>query len=433
MKKNIKKLVSLLGAFLIIFLLAACSAETGKDSSSAESTPDAESATETASASDYEFSSFEDAVKSAKGKTVSFYGFGGSEKANLWVDEVVAPAMKEKYDITVNRVPMNIEDIMNKLLTEKEAGDTEGDIDVIWINGENFFTAKQADLLYGPIQDKVPSFEALMDVDGAHALYDFGVEIDGYEVPYGTAQITFVGNSETFANDFPTNTAELLAYAKANPGKLTYTAPPEFTGSAFVRNIIADIVGFDAINDAAADKEALYEVIKPGLDYLNEIKPYLWQEGQTYPATTAELDQMFAAGQIDMTYSYSATHAAQKRFDKEFPATAEAFLFDNGTISNQSYLAIAGNSTAKDAALLLVNEMAGEEAQLKKAEAKYGFAIPPFDSAKLSDEANAQLASIYKEAGVPSLDELNEKQIPEVQAEKVPIIEELWEEYVLNE
>lgn len=433
--KKIKKLVSLLGALLVFLLLAACSSGTGNDSSNDESISDEETAAKDAEGTtgDYEFTSFEDAVESAKGKTVSFYGFGGSEKANLWVDEVVAPAMEAKYDIKVKRVPMNIEDIMNKLLTEKEAGSSEGDIDVIWINGENFFTAKQADLLYGPIQDKVPSFEELMAVDGPNSLYDFGVEIEGYEVPYGTAQLTFVGNTDAFKEGFPTSAAGLMTYAQANPGRITYTALPEFTGSAFVRNIIVDIVGFEALNAAPAEKEALYQVIKPGLDYLNAIEPYLWQEGKAYPATTAELDQMFADGQIDMTYSYSQMHAAQKRTDNEFPETAESFLFDNGTISNQSYLAIAGNSSVKDAALVLINEMTSEEAQLQKAQPKYGFALPPFDSGKMSAETNNQLAAIYKNQGVLSVEELQSKQIPEIQAEKIPIIEELWQEHVLHD
>lgn len=154
------------------------------------------------------------AIKSSKGKTVTFYGFGGDEKANLWVDQVVTPAMKKKYDITVKRVPMDIDDILNKLTTEKEAGNNKGDIDVVWINGENFYTAKQANLLYGPIANKVPSFNQLMAVNGHSSKYDFGVKINGYEVPYGNAQLVFGGDKTKFPEGFPTSSAKLLAYAK---------------------------------------------------------------------------------------------------------------------------------------------------------------------------------------------------------------------------
>ena len=410
-----KWLISLLSVGML-FSLSACKTDDTKEAKTEDS-----------------ISSFSDAVKQSKGETVTFYGFGGDEKANAWVDEVVTPAMKEKYDITVKRVPMDIDQILNKLTTEKEAGTKEGDIDVMWINGENFYTAKQAKLLYGPITEKVESFEKLMDVDGHNSTYDFGVKIDGYEVPYGSAQLVFAGDKERFKDGFPTDTQALLEYAKANPGKITYTAPPEFTGSAFVRNVICDIVGYDKVEEAKANKEDLYKVIKPGLDYLNEIKPYLWQEGKTYPTTTAELDQMFSAGQIDMSYSYSQMHVAEKRSDNEFKATTESFLFDKGTIANQSYLAIANTSKVKAGALVLINEMTSESAQLKKAEVKYGYSIPPFDSEKLSDKTNQKLTDLYKNQGVLSLEEMQEKQIPEVQAEKIPMIEALWKEHVLHE
>ncbi|MBP1042193.1 ABC transporter substrate-binding protein [Vagococcus sp. BWB3-3] len=377
--------------------------------------------------------SFAEAEQTAKGKTVSFYGFGGSEKANQWVDEVIAPKMKEKYDIKLKRVPMDINDILTKLLNEKEAQAETGDIDVIWINGENFYTAKQANLLYGPVTERVPNVEKLMAVDSHEFNYDFGVEIEGYEVPYGTAQLVFVGDQANFSKGFPKSAQALLAYAKENPGKLTYTAPPEFTGSAFVRNIICEVIGFEALNQAPAEKEALHQVIMPGLDYLNELKPFLWQKGATYPATTAELDQLFAANQVHLTYSYSQMHVAEKRQDQEFKESVESFVFDQGTITNQNYLAIAANSAAKDAAIVLINEMISEEAQLAKASAKYGFSIPPFEADKLSAESVLTLASLYDNQGVLSLEELQAKQLPEVAAEKISLIEELWKEYVLHE
>lgn len=377
--------------------------------------------------------SFAEAEQTAKGKTVSFYGFGGSEKANQWVDEVIAPKMKEKYDIKLKRVPMDINDILTKLLNEKEAQAETGDIDVIWINGENFYTAKQANLLYGPVTERVPNVEKLMAVDSHEFNYDFGVEIEGYEVPYGTAQLVFAGDQANFSKGFPKSAQALLAYAKENPGKLTYTAPPEFTGSAFVRNIICEVIGFEALNQAPAEKEALHQVIKPGLDYLNELKPFLWQKGATYPATTAELDQLFAANQVHLTYSYSQMHVAEKRQDQEFKESVESFVFDQGTITNQNYLAIAANSAGKDAAIVLINEMISEEAQLAKASAKYGFSIPPFEADKLSAESVLTLASLYDNQGVLSLEELQAKQLPEVAAEKISLIEELWKEYVLHE
>ena len=63
--------------------------------------------------------SYDEILKNAKGTTVNFYGYGGNEVMNKWFDTYVIPQMKEKYDIKVKRVGMNIDDIMNKLLSEK--------------------------------------------------------------------------------------------------------------------------------------------------------------------------------------------------------------------------------------------------------------------------------------------------------------------------
>lgn len=65
--------------------------------------------------------SFEELVEQAKGSTVSFYGWGGDELINNWIDTVFAPQMKEKYDITIDRVPMDIDQILNKLSSEVQA------------------------------------------------------------------------------------------------------------------------------------------------------------------------------------------------------------------------------------------------------------------------------------------------------------------------
>ncbi|OAA91634.1 extracellular solute-binding protein [Clostridium ljungdahlii] len=71
--------------------------------------------------------------------------------------------LKDKYDITLKRVPMNIEDILNKLIGDKQANNKKGTVDVVWINEENFYTAKQAGILYGPFAEKLPNFNKYID------------------------------------------------------------------------------------------------------------------------------------------------------------------------------------------------------------------------------------------------------------------------------
>lgn len=134
-----KKLLAICLVLLMVFTFAACG-------------PDKENGVSA------ELTSYEEALEAAKGTTVTFYGWGGDEVLNKWIDQSLAKTLKDEYDITLERVPMNIEDILAQLSDEKQAGEEKGSIDMIWINGENFYSAKDNGLLYGPIHQPAPEY-----------------------------------------------------------------------------------------------------------------------------------------------------------------------------------------------------------------------------------------------------------------------------------
>ena len=114
---------------------------------------------------------------------MTFYGWGGDENRNSWLNTTVAQHLKDNYDITLEVVGMNIDDILAKLSGEKQAGAATGSIDMIWINGENFYSAKDNGLLYGPFTSQLPNMEAYIDLNDPETLNDFCMPIEGYEAP----------------------------------------------------------------------------------------------------------------------------------------------------------------------------------------------------------------------------------------------------------
>jgi putative spermidine/putrescine transport system substrate-binding protein len=122
----------------------------------------------------------------AKEQTVNLYMWGGSDSINKYIDEWVAPRLKEQADVTLKRVPMNdTKDIINKLLTEKQASKQQGTIDIMWINGENFKTSKESDLLFGSFSSKLPNAKDYVDMDSPDIANDFGLPTEGMEAPWG--------------------------------------------------------------------------------------------------------------------------------------------------------------------------------------------------------------------------------------------------------
>ena len=378
-----------------------------------------------------DFSNWEEVLNAARGTSVTFYGWGGSTATNSWLDDVVGTSLLEQYGVRLNRVPMDIDDILNKLMGEKQAGVGSGDIDVVWINGENFYTAKNAGLLFGPFTQYVDNYSVYLDPDSPDLHFDFGTPVEGMEVPYGRAQLVFLGDTAVL-DSFPSNARELLELAKRYPGRITYPAPPDFTGSAFVRNLLYEIVGFDAIYNAPVEEDAIYEAIKPGLDFLTELAPYLWQEGRTYPSTAPAVEQMFVDGLLLMNVSYTPLRAAQQIMAGEYPHTVQTFVFEQGNIGNTHYMAIPWNAPNKAGALALINHIISAEMQITKYDANNWGDLPVFDVNRLSAEQMAQLDAVDNGAGILTPDELFAHRLPEVQADKIPIIEKLWERHVLH-
>jgi len=398
-----KKIISILLTVLIVIGLTGC----GKNQESEVKTDDLLSA------------NWDTILEDSKGTTVTFYGWGGDEKINKWIDTYVAKEMKDKYGVTVKRVGMDIQDILNKLLSEKQVGGSNGNIDVVWINGENFKTAKDNELLFGPIVDKLPNMEKYIDKSAPDVTNDFGTPVDKMEAPYGKAQFTVVYDSSKI-NEAPTNHEKLLETVKANPGKFTYPALPDFTGSAFVRNIIYDVVGYENIADLPADKEKIKEAIQPAMDYLNELKPYLWKEGKTYPSTSSQLDNMYSDGEVAFTMTYTPNALAGRINDGEFPKTTEIVEFDKGNISNTHFLAVPFNAPNKAAALVLIDLLESIDAQASKSHSENWGDAPVLDMSKLNEEDKKKFGETIV---IPNA-------VPELPANLVPIIEEIWMEQV---
>ncbi len=361
-------------------------------------------------------------------KEVTFYGWGGDEMVNNWIDNYVAPQVAERYDIKLTRVGMNIDEILSKLSNEKAVNQETGDIDIVWLNGENFNIAKTYGLLSEPFADNLENFKYI-DENSDYVNYDFNVPIEGTESPFGLSHLIFIGDTEKI--DLPKSTDELLEVAKANPGTITYPAPPDFTGSAFARNVIYDIVGYEDLLNASNDKEEIKTIITPALQYLNELEPYLWEEGKTYPKEEAIMQKMYSDGQLYMTMSYTALIGPRNVHEGTFSKTSKTFVFDKGNIANCHHLTIPFNAPNKTGAMTVINFILSPEAQASKLSIENWGDLPVLDYSKLDTDQQKMFDDINKDYNVFDTDELMEKRLPEVDAEKISIIEELWEEEVL--
>jgi putative spermidine/putrescine transport system substrate-binding protein len=248
---------------------------------------------------------------------------------------VYGPRLAER-GIALNRVPLaDTADAVNAVLGELEAGRTSGgSIDLVWINGENFATMRQADALRSGWSQRLPN-ATLVDWDDPAVAFDAGVPVDGAESPWGSAQFQFVHDTaRTDEADLPRSYAELADWIEENPGRFTYPAPPAFHGTRFLKQWFYELAGGPEPWVEGFDEEDHREAAAPLWDLLDELRPHLWRGGETYPNDIADLDRLFANGEVDLTFTQLPAGVGANIAAGTLPATARPFVFDTGTIAD---------------------------------------------------------------------------------------------------
>ncbi len=308
----------------------------------------------------------------ADGQTVRWWMYGGDARINAYVRDVVVPAARAR-GVTLEQVPVDdTAEAVQRVLAEREAGrDTGGAVDLIWINGENFALGKEAGLWLDDWAGRLPN-AAGIDPDDPSIARDFGVAVDGQESPWSRAAFVFARDPDRVATA-PRSVADLLAYARANPGRVTYPAPPDFTGSAFVR-LAAQELGEDAAIEA-----------------LRDVRPFLYREGRSLPKSEAELNRLFGDGQVDIAMSYDPGFVLSGVRSGTFPPRARPFALDR-TLVNTSYVTIPANAANREGAAVVADLLLSPELQAAKADPDV-LGIPTvLDPARLEPADRAALA-----------------------------------------
>jgi putative spermidine/putrescine transport system substrate-binding protein len=371
-------------------------------------------------------------VTEAKGGTVNWFMWGGSDTINAYVSNYVGGVLKRDYDITLNRVPItDAAEIVNLILNEKEAGVTDkGSVDLIWINGENFRSMQQGGLAFCGYTGLLPN-DALVNWDNPAIANDFGVPVEGCEVPWNTVQFAFAHDSATVPQP-PRDMAALIDWIKANPGRFTYPAPPDFTGSAFLRHVFIYAAGGPDSLLGPFDQAKFDEVATKTWAILNEIEPYLWREGRTYPTTVTQLNELFANGEVAFTFNYDPAQFGLAVQAGTWPESVRSYGLSDGTIGNTNYTLIPFNSPNKAAAMVAQNVLLSGEAQLEKAKTEVWGAAPAIEISRTSPEVQAGFAAIKTHPSVVPASELAKAALPELQADWLTAIEKGWAANVGN-
>ena len=304
----------------------------------------------------------------ARGQKVFFNAWGGSEQTNTYLQWAASEAAK-RFGLQVEHVKLtDTAEAVKRVRSEKAAGkQTSGSVDLIWINGENFLTMKREALLFGPFSESLPNYKWVDVIGKPTTRSDFSEPVDGMEAPWGMAQFTFFADRKRVPKP-PLSMADLAAFARANPGRVSYPRPPDFTGTTFLKQALLELNTDRGPLYKPVTPEAFTKATAPLWPYLAALHPHLWRAGKQFPQTPAAIRQMMADGELMLAMTFNPNEAANEIAAKRQADSVYSWQMSAGTVGNTHFLAIPFNSAAKEAAQVFANFLLSPEAQARKAD-----------------------------------------------------------------
>lgn len=308
--------------------------------------------------------SWEEITEKARGQTVYFHAWGGSQEINSYL-RWSADLLKSRYGVTLQHVKVtDIAETTTRLIAEKAAGKNEqGSVDLVWINGENFKSMKNSGLLYGPFVELLPSWQMVdktLPVDS-----DFSEPTEGLEAPWGVGQLVFIHDKQLLNNP-PTSFAELLNYAKAFPNRISYPQPPEFHGTSFLKAALIELTQYAPELNHPVDPATFQQVTQPLWQYLDELHAVAWRKGKQFPSGSSQMMQLLDDRQLDLAITFNPNAVFSAQITGQLAPTTQTYAMKNGALSNIHFLAIPWNANAKEGALVAINFLLSAEAQSRK-------------------------------------------------------------------
>jgi putative thiamine transport system substrate-binding protein len=352
---------------------------------------------------------WEQVLAKAKGQTVYFNAWAGDEKTNAFIgwagDEV-----KARYGVNVVHVRLkDTAEAVTRVVAEKTAGrDSDGTVDLIWINGPNFLAMKQQGLLYGPVTAALPNYAYVDTTKKRSNVIDFTTPVDGYAVPWRLAQIVFVYDSARIREpgDVPRSAADLLAWARRHPGRLTHPNVSNFLGATFLKQALYDVVADPGVLLQPAGDDSFARVTAPLWAWYDQLRPLLWRQGRQFPENGSAQRQLLNDSEIDITLSFNPAEAAVSVEAGKLPASVRTFTFAKGTIGNTSFVAIPYNSRAKEGAMVLANFLLEPATQARAQDIRQIGSVNVLDPDKLTPAQRALFAALTDSPALPSAAEL---------------------------
>ncbi|QTD49775.1 ABC transporter substrate-binding protein [Sulfidibacter corallicola] len=305
---------------------------------------------------------WEEIEAEALGQVVRFSVWRSDRQVIRYLEEFVAPQMKTRYGVRLEITRHDAFDLREALLARSRGEGARIEADLLWTSVDTFRYLKERDVLGGPIGTKLPN-AALINWPQYLKKLDCQNAMNGYAVPWGHGHLTMVYNRDRVPEP-PSGRAELAAWIRANPGRFTFDTSP--LGMRLMHAWLVDMAGGPPAVSGDFDADRYEAVSDKMWHFFEELKPFLWQEGRMFPKNMAELHDLYARGEVDITLAGNLSEAQGHILRGEFPQSSECRVWPCPAAQCAHYLSVARDSHAVAGALVTLNFLLSKEAQLEK-------------------------------------------------------------------
>jgi putative thiamine transport system substrate-binding protein len=337
--------------------------------------------------------------EAARGQTVYFNAWGGDPAINDYI-QWVAEQVARDYDIELRHVKVgDIAETVVRIRAEKAAGrETDGSVDLLWINGENFAALKRANLLHGPWALTAPGTERV-HWQSETVQRDGNLATEGFEMPWGSSALTLFYDSARVSAP-PRSPQALLDVIENHRGRFTYPQPPAFVGSAFLKQLLVLL---------AAEPERLQRAVEDDFDvvtaplwrWLDQAHRSMWRGGRLFPRSGPAQRELVALGELDWMMAYNPSEASRAMRRGELPSSMRGLQFESGALANSHFVAIPFNSGAKQAATVVASFLISPTAQARKADERVWGDTTVLDIARLTTQERAPFDAATRGPATP--------------------------------
>lgn len=356
-------------------------------------------------------------LESSQKTTLNLYTDLSSTTALNWLKTSMVPHMEEALGVRVNIITLNLGELKEKLKNEKINEVTIGSADLLIMSKTGFKQLKEGGLLYGPFSNKLPN-AAMNQASDSYENANFdGVATEHMAVALGKNQLVLFYDEDQMETP-PQTLSEFKAYINANPGKVALPSLDSQEGQVFVQTLAASLCDQKQLYEKTLTPAQMNALFGPVAGFLNEVKPNLYNQGQTPPANATEMDKLFKAGQISFSMSMDQNRAVTMTKEEKMPDGAKASVLASGTTGIVYYGLIPFNSANKSGAMAVLNEWLSGEIQGNKYDPKNWGDLPSVDPMRMEKTESEKITKVVVKRSALKEADLSAARLPQVPSDK---------------